>query len=74
MGVDIKIICDYCDKDLVYTSNQVDYRIVLLQELKSHKPGIQCLTHLHIYPKLERIYIFCDKKCLKEFINNRELK
>ncbi len=69
-----EIKCDGCAKDITYTGNSVDYRLVLACEGKSawyEKEGMTggVMTDMMIYPPIKRSHHFCDLKCLSRWIN-----
>lgn len=65
-----KVICDHCNKDLTYTSNYIDYRLVLSVENKPKHSGLKFVTAMYIHPDIENTMHFCGIKCLISLINN----
>ena len=64
-----QVTCDFCQKDLTYASNCVEYRLVLASEAKPHAPGGGAVTAMMIYPLLDSDAHFCGWTCLKKWIN-----
>lgn len=65
---DIK--CDWCDKDITYTGNCDDYRLVLQSESKTPwyvREGMEggAVTAMAIEPELTRPHYFCNLHCLQ---------
>lgn len=59
------IRCDGCGKDLTFTTNTYDYRLVLRAEEIPRNPACKGLvTDMHIPPGIERDHYFCDKDCV----------
>ncbi len=69
----IHVTCDACERDLTYTSNSEEWRIVLSNEAIPNTPGCYMLTAANRPPLLERTYHFCGKRCLSEWLK-KELK
>lgn len=59
------IVCDQCGKDLTWTSNCVDYRIVLASETIPSLDGP--VTLMSLEPPVETSH-FCGLRCLKAFV------
>jgi hypothetical protein len=68
-----EIKCDQCGADVTYTSNFVDYRIVLGSEGKSHlregKSG-GVLTDVNIPDPFPKAHHFCNEECLAVWVIN----
>lgn len=64
MGKTVKITCDGCGRDLTYTGNCVDYRLVLAPENKAIYPGAGAVTDVILSPPVKRPFYFCDLSCL----------
>lgn len=67
MAEEHKITCDGCGRDLTYTGNCVDYRLVLGNETKPPYPDAWSVTAMGIYPPLKRTHHFCDLLCLDQW-------
>ena len=63
----VTISCDRCNRDLTWTSNFVDYRIVLTDEnIASNSVAV---TSMFISPHIDGTKHFCNFKCLHEWVN-----
>lgn len=67
MGKTATITCDGCCRDLTYTGNSVDYRLVLGSEAKPIEPGPGAVTDMMIYPPIDRTHYFCGLHCLDKW-------
>ncbi len=72
MGLEHKITCDYCDQDITYTSNCVDYRLHLGNERKGVRNPNLPVTQMHIYPIIKQSVYFCGLGCLKGWANGEK--
>lgn len=63
----IKINCDFCESDLSITSNAVDYKLVLKNELIPSEA--EAVTLKMVHPILERNKHFCGIDCLKRWVD-----
>ena len=73
MSENREILCDSCKKDLTYTNNCVDYRLVLSSQSKSPwftKDGgtVGAVTAMHIEPPIKGDKHFCSLVCLREWL------
>lgn len=62
----VKITYDHCLSDITYTSNYIDFRIVLDSEQKASLSG--AVTSMHIDDPLPKPKHFCHSQCLKKWI------
>lgn len=66
---DVKVTCDACGKDLTYTGNCVDYRLLVTSESLGSGRGEDgrsyAVTAMMIYPPVDRSYHFCNLRCLR---------
>ena len=67
-----EITCDACQNNLNYTSNCVDYRLVLKDEQIPSCGG--AVTSMMVYPILHGEKHFCGIGCLKVWIYSRDYK
>lgn len=62
-----KILCDTCGCDLSETTNSIDYRILLKNEVIGCRPGH--VTDMMVYPPLPPGELhFCSTNHLKQFL------
>jgi len=61
------ITCDRCNLDLTWTSNCVDYRIILTDENIPSKGG--AVTAMLLHPHINGAKHFCNFKCMKDWVN-----
>jgi hypothetical protein len=73
MTMKTTVTCDYCGNDIAYTSNCVDYRMVLQAEPKAYSPGTGAVTMMHIEPPLSRPMHFCGWNCISAWFRARPL-
>jgi hypothetical protein len=64
-----QITCDGCGQDLTTTSNSVDYRLALRNEVIPNRG--RAVTDIHISPSLEKDAHFCDLICLRRWLERR---
>ena len=79
MGRTEQIICDsqHCQKDLTYTGNCEDYRLVLRSQSKTPwyvREGRSggAVTAMAITPPVARPYYFCGLECLKQWFREQQ--
>lgn len=60
------ITCDSCNADLTYTSNCMDYRLVLANESKAREGNFATLMNLS--PPIDRTMHYCGLGCLKRWV------
>lgn len=66
--IDLKITCDRCGKDLITTSNSIDYRIrVSAEMMKSYNSVVTSMQHSNPLP--DDLH-FCGFRCLREWVVN----
>jgi len=63
-----KIECDYCNRDLTYTSNSIDYILSLYSKRMMCYDGP--VTDMMICPEIEMEHNFCGMSCLKRWVNS----
>ena len=63
-----KVTCDGCEKDLTYTGNCEDWRLVLANQAIPQPPGDGFVTLMAAYPPVDRTHHFCDLACLKAWL------
>lgn len=69
MAKTVTITCDGCGKDLTYSGNSVDYRLVLGNENKPSRGGL--VTAMMKYPPVTHTHYFCDLRCLDLWSDRR---
>ena len=70
-----KIACDQCNKDITYTDGYTDYRILLTSECKKSMPredGLCVSTLAYVRDPFPKKLHFCNKGCLKQWINKED--
>lgn len=60
--------CDLCDSDITYTTNSVDYRIILKSEKIPTNPNYT-ITDMGIRNPIEGEHCFCSIACLDKFVS-----
>jgi hypothetical protein len=70
----IKIICDQCKRDITYTGNCEDYKLVLSNESIPHNPECSAVTCMASYPHIDHDVYFCNARCLKDWVINNIYK
>ena len=68
---DDTITCDGCGRDITYTGNSVDYRLILASESKPRRGDGSVITDMMIYPDLDRPCHFCGLLCLDKWRNEK---
>lgn len=68
MSTTSKTVCDTCGRDLTYTTNDVDYRILLKSEAIPPNPSAGSVTAAWISPEIPHSLHFCNLRCLKSFV------
>jgi len=71
-----EVHCDKCGADITYTSNSVDYRVVLGSEGKSpwyQKEGLSggVMTEVMIYDPFPQLRHFCNEVCLAIWVRDQ---
>ena len=66
---DIKIVCDYCNKELTNTRNSIDYCLSLSSQRIPCQEG--AVTDIMVLPPIEREANFCGLGCLKNWIDKK---
>jgi hypothetical protein len=69
MSMRVSVTCDGCGRDITYTGNSVDYRLVLACEDKPLAPGLTCVTDMGIARPIDRTHRFCRLSCLYTWTN-----
>lgn len=77
MGEQVKITCDSCERDLTYTGNCEDYRLILSYESKlpwyyEHGETCGAVTDMGILPPINRKHVFCDMGCLEKWMDKKK--
>mgnify|MGYP001606394301 CR=1 FL=1 len=61
------VVCDWCKKDLSFTSNCEDWRLGLVNQGIASRGNF--VTSMHVPPILKDDAHFCSIKCLREWVN-----
>lgn len=66
-----RVVCDFCNRDLTFTGNTTEYRIVLRDEAIPSRGG--AVTDMLMYPHIDGgPKHFCRWKCLWEWFVHTE--
>jgi hypothetical protein len=63
-----QVTCDYCGRDLTYTSNSDSYRLVLNNQRIPIDPEITQITDMMMTPPIKKTAHFCWLECLKGWV------
>lgn len=67
------VLCDWCGRNLTYTSNSEDYRILLCSE-PLHSDGRGTVTDMGIEPQIDKPKHFCNlRDCLLRWVEKNAI-
>ena len=69
-----KISCNFCDKDLTHPANSMDFRLLLVSQLRQPATvhtGLAPIRPIVKYPVMEDHH-FCDLVCLARWLKPKE--
>lgn len=59
---------------MTYTSDSVDWRLMLASERKLIYPDTNCVNDMMIYPAVEQTSHFCGLECLHEWLARQNIR
>lgn len=68
-----RVTCDSCSKDITYTGNCEDYRIVLCSESIPRYPDTCTATLMVAYPDFPKPLHFCRWQCFAKWCREKVL-